>query len=148
MRPFWENNYGKSATHEDRGALNKGSYRTGPSFLERRLGDPFRKAEPSVLSGSVRKPTRASRVYRGMATFFTHIATTSGLIVDQEGQQFVTLDDACAATEKSARHLVADAFRNGKDQIVLEFRIDDQNGVRLATVPVDAEIKVYCCNIR
>jgi len=76
-----------------------------------------------------------------MATFFTHIATTSGLIVDKEGQQFVTLDEACAATEKSARYLVADAFRNGKDHIVLEFRIDDQHGVRLATVPVDAEIK-------
>ena len=83
-----------------------------------------------------------------MATFFTHIATVSGLIVDQEGQQFVTLDEACATTEKSARHLVADAFRNGKDQVVLEFRIDDQHGVRLATVPVDAEIKVYCCSIR
>jgi len=82
-----------------------------------------------------------------MATFFTHIATTSGLIVDQEGQQFVTLDDACAATEKSARHLVADAFRNGKDQFVLDFRIDDKHGVRLATVSVDAEIKVGCCNI-
>jgi len=82
-----------------------------------------------------------------MATFFTHIATTSGLIVDQEGQQFVTLDDACAATEKSARHLVADAFRNGKDHIILEFRIDDQHGVRLATVPVDADIKVGCCSM-
>ena len=82
-----------------------------------------------------------------MATFFTHIATTSGLIVDQEEQQFVTLDDACAATKKSARDVVADAFRNGKDQIVLEFRIDDQHGVRLAIVPVDAEIKFGCCII-
>jgi len=83
-----------------------------------------------------------------MATFFTHIATASGLIADQEGQQFVTLDDACAATEKSARHLVADAFRNGKDQIVLEFRTDDQHGVRLTTLPVDADIKVGCYSIR
>ena len=82
-----------------------------------------------------------------MATFFTHIATESGLILDQEGQHFVTLDDACAATEKSARHLVADAFRNGKDQVVLEFQIDDQHGVRIGTVSVDAEIELCCCNM-
>jgi len=82
-----------------------------------------------------------------MATFFTHIATASGLIVDQEGQHFVSLDDACAAIEKSARHLVADAFRNGKDQVALEFQIDDQHGVRLAAVPVHAQIRLCCCNV-
>ena len=82
---------------------------------------------------------------RGMAIFFTHIATTGGLIVDPEGQQFVTLEDACAATEECARHLVADAFRNGDDHVVLEFRIEDQHGVQLANVPVDAEIKGGRC---
>jgi len=50
-----------------------------------------------------------------MAIFFTHIMTENGLIADPEGQHFPTLEDACAATEKSARHLVSDVLRNGDD---------------------------------
>ena len=79
-----------------------------------------------------------------MAIFFTHIATAGGLIVDPEGQQFVTLGDACAATEESARHLVADAFWNGNDHVVLDLRIEDEHGIQLANVSIDAEIKGGC----
>jgi len=66
--------------------------------------------------------------------------TANRLIADFEGQHFPTLEDACTATEKSARHLVSDALRNGDDRVVLEFHIEDERGVRLANVPVEAKI--------
>ncbi|MET3828302.1 hypothetical protein ABIC16_004057 [Sphingomonas sp. PvP055] len=75
-----------------------------------------------------------------MAIFFTHIMTANGVIADPEGQHFNTLEDACTATEVSARHLIADAIRNGGAHVALEFQIEDECGVRLATVPVDAKI--------
>ncbi|MBD8702033.1 hypothetical protein IFT54_19690 [Sphingomonas sp. CFBP 13714] len=75
-----------------------------------------------------------------MAIFFTHIMTANGLIADPEGQHFPTLEDASAATEVSARHLVADAIRNGENRVTLEFQIEDKFGVRLAILPVDAKI--------
>ena len=80
-----------------------------------------------------------------MTVFFTHIMTPGGLILDSEGQHFKDLEEACAATEDAARHLVASGFQNGKDRVVLEFRIEDQLGVRLATVPIEAEIVGGIC---
>ena len=81
-----------------------------------------------------------------MTVFFTHIMTPAGLILDSEGQTFNDLGEACAATEDAARHLVASGFRHGKDRVVLEFRIEDNHGVRLATVPIEAEITGGICH--
>ena len=73
--------------------------------------------------------------------------TANGLIADLEGQDFPTLEDACAATKVSARQLVADAIRNGDDRVVLDFQIEDERRVRLAITPIDAKITGGSCII-
>ena len=80
-----------------------------------------------------------------MAIFFTHIMTKNGLIADPEGERFATLEDACAKVKVSARHLIADAIRNGADRVTLNFQIEDEHGGRLANLPIDAKITGGSC---
>jgi len=75
-----------------------------------------------------------------MALFFTHIVTANGLVADPEGEYFDTLEHACAANEKSAKDLVASAIKSGKKHISLELHIENEQGPRLAQLPLSADI--------
>lgn len=75
-----------------------------------------------------------------MPIFHTHVATQGGVAEDDEGQEFEGLAQACEAAFRASNGLLADAVRAGATELSFEFWIDDEFGVRLASLPFSVKV--------
>jgi hypothetical protein len=65
-----------------------------------------------------------------------NIRDTAGLIRDEEGDDFASLEAACAEARASVRDLLADDLRCGKPAPERRIEIADERGVVLDSVRV------------
>jgi hypothetical protein len=75
-----------------------------------------------------------------MDLFYTHVLTGTSYARDREGQRFGNLGEACQSARDSARVLVSEEIRAGRDPVELEFHVCDEAGTRLATFAVSATV--------
>jgi len=75
-----------------------------------------------------------------MQRFHTHVSYDNEYAQDVEGERFDDLEAACECARQSARRLVAQLIGAGHNLIRLEYRIHDEAGAHLATVPVHATV--------
>jgi hypothetical protein len=73
-----------------------------------------------------------------MKRFYTHVLNGATYAQDLEGQQFRDLEEACQTTRRSARSMVCEEIRAGRDPVRLEFHICNDGGALLARLCVDA----------
>lgn len=75
-----------------------------------------------------------------MTRFFTNVANGTGLARDDEGQDFVSFQEARQSAVRAARDIVAEEIKAGHDRVNLELYIQDEAGTCLAMLPVAATI--------
>jgi tRNA1(Val) A37 N6-methylase TrmN6 len=63
-----------------------------------------------------------------VALFYFHLRTGDQLILDEEGQNLPDLFAARREAEKSARELLAEAIKGGKEKVADSFVIVDEQG--------------------
>lgn len=75
-----------------------------------------------------------------MQCFYTHVSYAKQCARDLEGEWFADLDAARESARQSARLMISQMIAAGNDAIRLEYRICDEAGSLLATVPASASI--------
>lgn len=75
-----------------------------------------------------------------MPCFYTHVVLGSELIRDIEGQEFENFEEAVASARRNALWIVSNEIAAGRYPVILEFRIEDEAGVQLASLPVAATV--------
>jgi hypothetical protein len=63
-----------------------------------------------------------------MTRFYFHLRTGDELMLDEEGQSFCDLFAARREAEKSARELLANAIKDGKEKVADALVIVDEQG--------------------
>jgi hypothetical protein len=71
-----------------------------------------------------------------MARFYFHIRGGAHLINDEEGIELLSPDHARAQALSTARELVADAIKAGRDLIFDAVVIADEQGNEITSVPI------------
>jgi hypothetical protein len=72
-----------------------------------------------------------------MPRFFVHIKERDHLLLDEDGVDLPTVEDARAQALGAARQLWTDAIRGGTDVDVDGFVITDETGREVVTVPIE-----------
>lgn len=75
-----------------------------------------------------------------MPCFYTHVVLGPELIRDIEGQEFGSVEEAFASARRNALWIISNEIAAGRYPVVLEFWIEDEAGVHLASLPVSAMI--------
>lgn len=70
-----------------------------------------------------------------MPRYYFHIRSDDGLILDPDGTELVDLDAARAEAEQSARDLLANLLKDGKELDGQVFEISDHTGNVLERLP-------------
>lgn len=70
-----------------------------------------------------------------MPRYYFHIRCEDGLIRDPDGTELADLDAARSEAEQSARDLLANLLKNGKELDGQVFEISDDTGNVLETLP-------------
>jgi hypothetical protein len=63
-----------------------------------------------------------------MTTYFFHLATPRQLIVDEEGTELSSLEQAREEAVKSARDIISDTLHEGHDVSGYAFNVTDEGG--------------------
>jgi hypothetical protein len=75
-----------------------------------------------------------------MGRFFFHVVEGAELLTDEEGADLRDALEARQMAINSARELLADAIRHGKNKIPEAFVITDEHGLTIETVPFAAAL--------
>jgi hypothetical protein len=81
-----------------------------------------------------------------MTRYYFHLRSGEETAKDCEGAEFPDLDAACKEARTSAREMVADAVRQGKERTADAFVIADESGQELATVPMREALPQGFCD--
>ena len=73
-----------------------------------------------------------------MARFYFHLRKIGQLVTDAEGLELPDRSAALREAQQSARELLADAIKSGKDTVPEAFVIADEQGREIATLPLEA----------
>ena len=73
-----------------------------------------------------------------MARFYFHLRKIGQLVADDEGLEFPNKWEALREAQQSARELLANAIKSGKDTVPEAFVIADEQGREIATLPLEA----------
>ena len=73
-----------------------------------------------------------------MARFYFHLRKMGQLVTDDEGLELPDKSVALREAQQSARELLADAIKSGKDTVPEAFVIADERGRKIATLPLEA----------
>jgi hypothetical protein len=79
---------------------------------------------------------RAPKSEFQMARFYFHLRKMGQLTADDEGLELLDSSAALREAHQSARELLADAIRSGKDTVPDAFVIADEQG-EIATLPLE-----------
>jgi hypothetical protein len=69
---------------------------------------------------------------------YFHLRAGDELLRDDQGQDFPDVSTARREAERSAREIVAEAIRSGREQVPEAFVIADELGVPIDTLPLAA----------
>ena len=73
-----------------------------------------------------------------MARFYFHLRKMGQLVTDDEGLELPNKSTALREAQQSARELLADAIKSGKDTVPEAFVIADEQGREIATLRLEA----------
>lgn len=73
-----------------------------------------------------------------MTRYFLNVRSPTAIVIDDEGDEFVTLEAARDAAEASARELLADMISSGKRVSIEAVEICDIHGKTVERVPFAA----------
>ena len=73
-----------------------------------------------------------------MARFYFHLRKMGQLVTDDEGLELPNKSTALREAQQSARELLADAIKSGKDTVPEAFVIADEQGREIVTLPLEA----------
>ena len=73
-----------------------------------------------------------------MRRFYFHLSRNGELLADEEGQELPDASTARREAEQAARELLAEAIRDGTDQVAEAFIIADEHGRQIDTVPLES----------
>lgn len=77
-----------------------------------------------------------------MARFFLHMMNDTTSVTDEEGQELANLAAACLVARRTIGEVLAQEVTAGCDNVHLAIMIDDEAGVRVATVKAVANVVV------
>jgi hypothetical protein len=68
--------------------------------------------------------------------FYFHLRSGDELVRDDDGEDFPDVSSARREAEKSAREILADAIKSGRENVPQAFVIADEQGREIDTVPL------------
>ena len=77
-----------------------------------------------------------------MARFFLHMVNDTISVTDEEGQELANREAAYLAARRTIGEVMAQEVTDGRDTVHLAIMIDDEAGVRVATVKAVASVVI------
>ena len=77
-----------------------------------------------------------------MPRFFFHLHDVSGLVPDEEGREFGSIDSARAHALQGIRSIISDDAKSGTIDVTLTLEVADESGVSLFTLGFDEAIQM------
>ena len=77
-----------------------------------------------------------------MPTYYFHVLTSEGRVIDPDGTELIGLDAAYISAIEDARALMSEAILEGKDISSRRIEICDEQGTQLQIVPFRSALTV------
>lgn len=73
--------------------------------------------------------------------YYIHVQNGHGLVCDEQGQEFPTLDAARQHAFRAAAEMIADEIKGGCQVVKLTLHVHDEDDRRLVSLPVTASVE-------